>query len=51
MNVVLNRTKIKFVFHQALRKWLVDRGFLTLVDAIKQRRLKEAAKVLLEACE
>ena len=39
------------MFRQALRKWLVDRGFLTLVDAIKQRRLNKAAKVLLEAGE
>ena len=39
------------MFRQALRKWLVVRGFLTLVDAIKQRLLKKAAKVLLEAAE
>ena len=39
------------MFRQALRKWLVVRGFLTLVDAIKQRLPKKAAKMLLEAGE
>ena len=39
------------MFRQALRKWLVVRGFLPLVDAINQRLLKKAAKVLFEAGE